>query len=414
MFSSPGGLAEFTPTTQQAWNDMIVREITRHSASRFFEADPAAISDGQTVASVRWSAAPAEPRFCLNRDWALKLSDWGTRGRHETQNEYCEYRVTTAVDTNGRVRPKRVVFSSELREYWVTLATLDPPALQNAAENVLGRPPTWHELYGHPNPTALTERQRRVRFSQMVAGHGRHRDLMDAGVLAQPAGPLNRDNVLFMTHPINGLDDLIYIVMFGATPYRVDENGHSRKALLQEIFRHFDVEPLACRNADPAAAAAPFDNVSEGRQVAFAQPLGMYLRPLNADQFEYKDQPLPSTWIKYSRGQPDMYQRLVFGPDDDTDAYLDDIVIKRGAAKEPLVGGYQIAEVLEVGPLVVVGSPSTVTPSDVEFVPAAPASISCVQANVCRAMRDLKAAYEMEVGPVAHGVRGIAGPTSPR
>ena len=407
MFESPGGLAEFDSTTAQAWNDMIEREISRHSASRFFMKDPASISTGQLVASVRWSGAPAEPRFCLNRDWALKLADWGTKGRHRTQNEYCEYRVVTAVDAQGRVRPKRVEFSTELREYWVTLAIFAPDALKNAAEDVLGRRPTWDELYDHRNPKALTETQRRVRFSRMVAGHGHHSDLVNAGVPVQPEGPLNRDNVLFMTHPINGLDDLIYVVMFGATPYRVREGGNSRKALLQEIFRNSNVEHLACRNADPAAAAGPFDSVSEGRQVAFAANLGMYLRPLNLSQFEYDDRALPSGWVRYSRGQPDMYQRLVFGPDDATGAYLDEIVIKRGAAKESLVGGYQIAEVLEVGPLVVVGSPDTVNSSDVVFVPAAPASISCSQARICPEMRALKAEYEMEFGPVAHGVRGI-------
>jgi len=42
--------------------------------------------------------------------------------------------------------------------------------------------------------------------------------LVAAGVPAQPTGRLNTDNALFMTHPINGLDDLLYI-MFGAKPY---------------------------------------------------------------------------------------------------------------------------------------------------------------------------------------------------
>jgi len=57
-----------------------------------------------------------------------------------------------------------------------------------------------------------------IAFSTLVAGHGNDGKLVAAGVPAQPTGRLNTDNALFMTHPINGLDDLLYIVMFGAKP----------------------------------------------------------------------------------------------------------------------------------------------------------------------------------------------------
>ena len=223
---------------------------------------------------------------------------------------------------------------------------------------------------------------------------------------AQPDGALNRDNILFLTHPINGLDDLIYVVMFGATPYRVTENSVERKAFLQEIFRAFGVEQLACRNADPAAAAGPFNVVSEGRDVAFSKNLGMYLRPLNREIFEYDGNEIPENWVRYSRGNEGMYQRLVFGPDDADDVYLDEIFIKKGAAKEPIVGGYQIAEVLEVGPLVVVGDPSNLDPSDIKFVPSNPSAINCSQAGICTKMKALKSDYEASNVIVTGGSRG--------
>ena len=142
MFHSPGGLQELNATALRVWNDMINRQISRQTASRFFRANPDDIPNGQEIASVRWSGAPAEPRFCLNREWAQRLSDWGIRGRHETHNEYCEYRVVTAVDAQGRIRPKRVEFTSELREYWVVLAMHDPHTLQSATKEIVGRKPT--------------------------------------------------------------------------------------------------------------------------------------------------------------------------------------------------------------------------------------------------------------------------------
>lgn len=412
MYKSPGQLDDFTDDTLSIWNDMIQRQISERSASRFFVADPAQIQGGQPVNAVRWSGAPAEPRFCLNRSWAQKLSDWGVRGRHATQNEYCEYRVVTRVDSSGRVRPKRVDFSSELREYWVVLAMHDPDALKKAANDVLGREPTWRELFDHDDPKSLGPLERRVLFSRMVAGHGYHSGLTSAGVLAQPVGALNRDNVLFMTHPINGLDDLIYIVMFGATPYTVVEDGVERRALLQEIFRAFQVEQLACRNADPNAAAGAFNQVSEGREVAFSEHLGMYLRPLNLAQFEYDGAQIPAEWVRYRRGRDGMYQRLEFGPGDDDAAFLDEISIRQGAAAEPIIGGYQIAELLEVGPIVVVGPPGTVDPQDKRRVAADPSVISCSDAHICRQMHRLRQDYEAEVGPVAHGVRGLS-PSTP-
>jgi hypothetical protein len=87
------------------------------------------------------------------------------------------------------------------------------------AEAVLGRRPTWTELYGIEDPQALDERQREAHFIEQVAGDGR----------MPPKGDLNTANALFMTNRINGLDDLIYIVMFGATPYAVRLLDASRR-----------------------------------------------------------------------------------------------------------------------------------------------------------------------------------------
>ena len=412
MFEAPGGLAELSSDLLRIWNDQIEDQIGRQSASgwgsRFFVTDPAQIPNDEPINAVKWSGAPAEPAFCLDKTWALKLSDWGLRGRHETQNEYCEYQIRFAVDGSGRMRPKRVDFTSELREYWLLLAEHDPDALKVAAHDVLGTTPTWMELYGHSDPKSLSPWRRRVTFAFNTAGHGNDRSLAIKGVPAQPAGSINRENLLFMTHPINGLDDLIYVVMFGAKPYRVDEGGVTRKALLHEVFRAFRVEHLACRNADPAAAAGAFNQVWDGKSVAFATNLGMYLRPISPQQFEYDNRPVPEEWIRYSRGQDDMFQRLSFGPADDDDLFLDDIFVLRGASKTKLTGGYQIAELLEVGPLVVVGDSSEVSEGDYENIPADPSPINCRDADICDDMRRLKREFENSAGMISTGNRALS------
>jgi hypothetical protein len=152
------------------------------------------------------------------------------------------------------MRPKRVQVTTELREYWVCVAMHDPVALRALTKNVLGLEPAWEDLYGVGDPLALSVDQRKLAFSTFVAGHGNDRELENLGVPAQPVGELNTDNALFMTHPINGLDDLLYIVLFGAKPYARGDVADPQPATREQIFREFDVEHLACRHADPAAA----------------------------------------------------------------------------------------------------------------------------------------------------------------
>ena len=213
MFQPPGGLTELSENLLNIWNkhiqDQITRQFSNGLGSRFFVRNPTDITSGQISNSVKWGAAPAEPGFCLDKLWAQRLSDWGTRGRHETHNEYCEYLTYYKLDSTGRIRPKRVDFTSELREYWLLMAEYEPDTLKLAAKDVLGKAPTWTELYGQSDPKRLTPQQRKIAFGMMVAGHGKDQEMMNAGVPEQPNGAINTNNLLFMTHPINGLDDLI-------------------------------------------------------------------------------------------------------------------------------------------------------------------------------------------------------------
>lgn len=411
MYQAPGAIP-LPDHLKQAWNQLIVDQVAgmRHLGSAYLKTSPDQVANGELVQSVKWSCAPAEPRFCLSKRWAQTLSDWGIQGRHKTHNEYCEYHVTYRFDGEGRLRPKRVEFTTELREFWVMLAEHDPDLLRQHVAEITGSVPSWGELYGDDiaDPHALSPFLRKARFSLMVAGNGRDPVLeQQLGVPDQPLGRLNQDHALFMSHPINGLDDLVYIVMFGARPYAVErDDGTRRRAEAQEIFRYGRAEHLQCRNADSAAAAAAYDAVWKGKSIAFADPLGMYIRPLQTDQFFYNGGPLPAEWVRYSRGAEGMWQRLVFGPPDDSDAFLDDIHIRVGASDAPITGGYQIAEQFEVGPLVVVGEPSVVPDDAHVLIPADAAPILCREADVCVSMHSLKDAYEAEQQPVAPGTRG--------
>ncbi|MBA3571475.1 MAG: hypothetical protein H0W34_05785, partial [Pyrinomonadaceae bacterium] len=385
-----------------AWNQAIKDSYNSQSdalKSRFFNLDPTTLPNPIT-ARVQWFADPAEPTFCLDETWGQKLSDWDIRGRHNLHNEYCEYTIQYAMDSNGRRRPKRVHFSTELREYWVTIAKHDPNKLKEMATKVLGFEPSFQDLYGTADPNSLSEDMREVRFSTLVAGHGNDPNL-PSNVPAQPTSPLNREHMLFMTHPINGLDDLLYIVMFGAHPYTNIVNGQRFPASKEQIFRQFGVEHLACRHADPAAAIGAHAAAYGGRALAFADPLGMYIRTFNGSDILYQGNPVPADWVRFRRGSgTGLYQRLEIGAPDSEDVFLDDLAIVTGSSVSAIIGGYQIARKIEVGPLVLASEETNVADDEYRVLTASDNLIACASVEVCsRTIQPLKVAYENEHGP---------------
>lgn len=401
-YSPPGNADQLPQSLVDAWNNAIQDSYDRQSdrlKSRFFSLDPGALANPIT-ARVQWFADPAEPTFCLNATWGQKLSDWDIRGRHNLHNEYCEYTIQYGIDSNGRRRPKRVYFSTELREYWVTLARHDPGKLQEIATDVLGFEPSFNDLYGTTDPDSLSEEMREVRFSTLVAGHGNDRNL-PSSVPAQPTGSLNRDNMLFMTHPINGLDDLLYIVMFGAHPYSTIINGQRFPASKEQIFRQFGVEQLACRHADPAAAIGAHSAAYNGRTVAFADPLGMYIRTFNSSDILFEGNPAPAEWVQLTRGSGvGLYQRLVVGAPDSENVFLDDLAIVNGSLVDSIIGGYQIARKIEVGPIVLASDETNVADDEYRLLNASDNLIDCASAAICSStIQPLKMAYENEHGP---------------
>ncbi len=137
MYNTPGFADDLGSDLLTKWNQEIQRQyqliLTNPDLdSRFFTIDWNSIATPND-ADIGWFGNPAEPEFCLSRSVAQQLSDWGARGRHRVQNEYCEYAVLQARDNVGKLRPKRVQISTELREYWVTLATADPDRVRALA-----------------------------------------------------------------------------------------------------------------------------------------------------------------------------------------------------------------------------------------------------------------------------------------
>ncbi len=397
-FEVPGRAEQVSAELVGLWNEEIKRayEARGDLHTRFFALDPGALEQPQVTDGVTWPADPLEPTFCTDDEGVRALCNWGSRGRHALHNEYCEYAVVHRVDASGRPRPKRVQVTTELREYWLTLATHDPEQLLAAATDVLGEEPPWTELYGTADPGAHEEERRR-RFAVTMAGHGKDPVLEEAKVPRDPIGRLNTENAVFMSHPINGLDDLIFIVLFGARRFAVrDSGGELRRAERDDIFAGPEQQRFACRHADPAAALAAYGAVLAARAVSFANPLGMYLRPFNHRVLEFAGETIPQAWVRWSRGEEGMFQRLELGPKDDDDAFLDEIEFSVGQERQRLTGGHQLVKMLEVGPLLATGATSPATKEELEEIPVGN-PIECHRTGICDDVGKLEREHELAI-----------------
>jgi hypothetical protein len=398
-YDAPGHADELSDELRERWNETIARAYAAQNDAlkkRFFSLDPDVLRDPRPTDAIKWPGDPGKPAFCVGEENAQALSDWGLTGRRAVQLEYCEYMVLSGRDETGALRPKRVEITTEFREYWACIAMHDPDKVRAMAADVLGAEPSWEELYGVADPHALSAEAREIAFGHTVAGHGNDRRLRVAGVPAQPTGRLNMERALFMTHPINGIDDLIYVAIFGAHAYCVAERDQRRQASGDDVFSAFKVTHLACNHADPTISLGVYDLVYHGARVAFSNPLGMYIRRPNLEVFSLDGAPLPDDWVRFSRGREGSYQRLVFGPPDDHRAFLDDITLSLGASEQPLHGGYQLLRELEIGPLMQSADADPIEDEEWELLETAPGTIACDDAESCKPVRELLTRYEAE------------------
>ena len=396
----PPGLADpnVSEAALQAWNERIVGELRKRPRSPILVADPSLIPNGVVSSAVKWPGHPLEPMNCFDEETAAQLCDWGWAGRAELHNEYLEYGLVMRPDQTGRLRPKRFIATTELMEWWQIMAVHDPEYFLDCIKEITGSRPSMQELFNVTTQAwmQLGRPVREARFQQAMVGAGRNRP---------PQSSLNPMHLLFMVHTINGLDDLIFVVHFGSFHYAVSEGGRRRRARMEEIFDKARRRDLFCRNADPGAANGAYNQAflpgTEGnpraRKLAFADPLGMYIRAVTTDDLFLNGNPLPASWQRLSRGSANRTpQRLEFGPDDDDPAFLDEVTITRNPGA-PKVSGFQIAKRIEVGPVVVVGAEEPIPANAFDDIPSvAQDTITCglESDDRCQQIADFKKQFD--------------------
>ena len=402
-FDSPGRADPLSAALLQAWNKTIATEYERQRpqwGSRFFALDPATLTS-PTPATVKWFGDPAEPVFCRSLEVAQRLADWAPKGRRVLHNEYCEYAVVYGSD-GGRPRPKRVEVTTELREYWVCVAraTTRPSCGRwhggSSAARRATRSSTASTIRSRCQP-----QQREARFvAHLAPANG------------EAVGRLNTDRALFMNHPINGLDDLIYIVMFGAQPYAVRQGntvraGNAGRDLQEPERRPSRVPPrrpgrrprcprrrlrrAECRVRGPARHVHPELLVepvllpgSAGSRTVGCGGGGAGAGCTSASCSARTTTTTPSSTTSGCRPAP---------PTSRSPA------ASRSSSRS------------KSGHCVVVGAPTTVGANEYRIVPRSTAAIRCAQAEVCGDIRRLESEYAAAhaPGPVRVGPR-VMGP----
>ena len=95
-----------------------------------------------------------------------------------------------------------------------------------------------------------------------------------------------------MTHPINGIDDLLYVVLFGAHAYAVGEGEGRRRASGDDVFTALAVAHQACNHSDPTISLGAADEpLTGGYQLLRELEIGPYLLfgetdPIADDEWE--------------------------------------------------------------------------------------------------------------------------------
>ena len=379
VFQSPG-LADqgVNDAALAAWNARVQTLFNDHDVSPFLVLDPRDIEDTQTSDEFKWPGNPREPLDCLGAELAERLSDLGWSSRVELHNEYLEYALVMRPDLTGRIRPKRFVATTELMEWWMAMAVHDLEHFLHVVASITRRSYGSEELFGVP-----AERWKALDISARMACF--HRRLVGTGRAQPPEHPINVEHVLFMSAGTNSLSDLTSVMHFGSFPYLVSQEGQSRRARLDEMFTHANRKDLFCRNALSQVARNANElaliegsGPPKGRAMAFADPLGMYIRSFQSSGLFHDEANTPADWVRFSRGVDGMPMRLEFGPSDDDPSFLDEVRLDTGAAAHP-VSGYTLASRIEVGPLVKIAATSRpITKVELSEIPAAePDGIVC-------------------------------------
>jgi hypothetical protein len=280
--------------------------------------------------------------------------------------------------------------TTEFGDYWKILAGHQPEETLKligsfAQEESVGP----QDVYGDLDPfdDSVGPDQRSLAFAAtMLAESGR-----------SVISPYNNGKraICCMVEASNTVTALINLISASAEPHLITDSmtGEVRPMSGSEAIQVIRAGAAQdCRNSDPMVVERVVRLATEGRLIAFDDPIGVYVRGIEHTQLIGPDgSDVPADWFEFSRGMRSAestdarprYQRLTFEVPAGTGFSLADL--RQRDTDEPITHGGQFAELVTLGVYVRTSAAEAVAvPAKPE---AAPALTPCPQQASCDEVR---------------------------
>jgi hypothetical protein len=374
MPKQPGNLDDLNASGRAEWDAQIAQvysDAIQTSGTRHFVAAPTPAMTAPPDL-VDWDGIPVRVQACLkSRNKAMQLSDWttgsGDRGRSVCHEEYMEWR--TVRNPSGKII--RVEITTEVQEYWITLARHHPVRLLSLVARFAGEPSVPYPMvYGsvNPNGPGVTPGARESGFRSMMLPNGG----------GPPLSPYNngQKGICFLYQGVNALAAAVYLAAYAAFPYAAaDAAGNLRPLTGSEAIASTQQSAVDCRNSDPTIVGGVLGQAFQGRQIALDDPPGISITQVDTERLRQPNgDPVPEEWFNLQRGIPSAdgrprTQRLALEVPADLPFEVGDLT--DSATGETIEWGWQVAQLVKVGVYVRIGGTVEGDPTPVALQPTA-------------------------------------------
>lgn len=345
----PGDLRALSERGAEAWADIVSDALA--GAARQIGDERHLLAPAEEAAGITltdWTGFPTRVASCLTRRHALELLDWrngaGFGGGRLLQEEYVEWRAVH--DAHGI---RRVELTTELSAYWSVLAAYEPEEVLRLVANFADESSVdTSEVFGSCDPfdPNVTPEERQEAFAAtMLPPHG--------------TSPYNNGEraICCMVQPSNTLAALAWLAA-AATTRRVvrDSVGEYLRCLTcTEVIPLLAGAAQDGRASDPVLVERLGRLAFEGRRVAFAEPVGVYIHGFELARLTTPDgEAVPTEWISLSRGVNasestdgrSRFQRLVLEVPSEVGSCVSDLIDL--ATERPIRFGGEVADLVQL------------------------------------------------------------------